>query len=114
MVPALSTADPAGGPSMGFLNDLTFGQAILLSAGLIIAFGFEFVNGFHDTANAVATVIYTKAMRPTTAVIWSGFCNFLGVILGGIGVAYSNVYLPPVALLTGININTLMAMVFSA
>lgn len=57
---------------------------ILLIACLLVACAFEFVNGFHDTANAVATVIYTKAMRPWIAVIWSGMSNFLGVLFGGI------------------------------
>jgi PiT family inorganic phosphate transporter len=48
---------------------------------------FEFVNGFHDTANAVATVIYTKALKPVYAIPWSGTWNFLGVFLGGVAVA---------------------------
>ena len=52
---------------------------ILLFVALLIALGFEFVNGFHDTANAVATVIYTHALPAEFAVIWSGFFNFLGV-----------------------------------
>lgn len=60
---------------------------LVLSLGLVLAF--EFVNGFHDTANAVATVIYTKAMKPTRAVILSGFFNFLGVFFGELAVAYS-------------------------
>ena len=98
---------------MGFLADLTLSQAVLLFVGVAIAFGFEFVNGFHDTANAVATVIYTRTMHPIVAVIWSGFCNFLVVILGGIGVAYSIVYLLPVELLIGINTNAGLAMVLS-
>jgi PiT family inorganic phosphate transporter len=48
---------------------------------LLIALGFEFVNGFHDTANAVATVIYTHSLPAEVAVVWSGFFNFLGVLL---------------------------------
>ena len=52
---------------------------ILLGVALFVALGFEFVNGFHDTANAVATVIYTHTMDPHIAVVWSGFFNFLGV-----------------------------------
>jgi len=51
---------------------------VLLGIALLIALGFEFVNGFHDTANAVATVIYTNSMSPNLAVVWSGFFNFLG------------------------------------
>jgi inorganic phosphate transporter, PiT family len=66
---------------------------------LVIAFGFEFINGFHDTANAVTTVIYTRTMKPTPAVVYSGFMNFLGVITAGVGVAYGVVNLLPVDLL---------------
>ena len=54
---------------------------LLLFVALLIALGFEFVNGFHDTANAVATVIYTNSMPAPVAVVWSGFFNFLGVVL---------------------------------
>src|SRR6187402_3945041 len=54
---------------------------VLLFVALLIALGFEFVNGFHDTANAVATVIYTNSMAPRIAVVWSGFFNFLGVLV---------------------------------
>lgn len=86
---------------------------ILLCLSLGIALAFEFVNGFHDTANAVATVIYTKALRATTAVVLSGICNFLGVLLGGIAVAYSIVHLLPVDLLVSVNSNLGLAMVFS-
>ena len=66
---------------------------------LLVACAFEFVNGFHDTANAVATVIYTKSLRPWMAVTWSGLCNFLGVYVGGIAVAMSILKLLPVELL---------------
>ena len=78
------------------------GTIVVLIIALIIALGFEFVNGFHDTANAVATVIYTKSLKPIPAVIWSGFINFLGVLVGGLGgaaVAFSIVHLLPVDLL---------------
>jgi PiT family inorganic phosphate transporter len=77
----------------------------LLDAGffpliaLAVAFAFEAVNGFHDTANAVATVIYTHTLRPITAVVLSGVCNALGVLAGGTAVAYSIVHLLPVDLL---------------
>jgi PiT family inorganic phosphate transporter len=54
---------------------------VLLGVALVIALGFEFVNGFHDTANAVATVIYTHSLPPIAAVIWSGVFNFLGVVV---------------------------------
>ena len=53
---------------------------ILLGTALLVALAFEFVNGFHDTANAVATVIYTHSMEPQIAVVWSGFWNFAGVV----------------------------------
>jgi phosphate/sulfate permease len=72
----------------------------LLIIFLIAACAFEFVNGFHDTANAVATVIYTKSLKPTTAVIWSGFMNFLGLITGGVGVTMAIVGLIPKEILT--------------
>src|SRR5436305_1929045 len=59
----------------------TYLPYLLLFVALLIALGFEFVNGFHDTANAVATVIYTHSMPAPVAVVWSGFFNFLGVVL---------------------------------
>ncbi|MGA2447116.1 MAG: inorganic phosphate transporter [Polyangiaceae bacterium] len=71
----------------------------LLLLALLVAYGFEFVNGFHDTANAVATVIYTKSLKPWYAVIISGAFNFMGVYLGGIAVAMSIIKLLPVELL---------------
>jgi phosphate/sulfate permease len=86
---------------------------ILLFICILCACAFEFVNGFHDTANAVATVIYTNSLKPTTAVIWSGFCNFLGVILGGIAVAMGIVNLLPVELLIDQNIYHSIAMVLA-
>ena len=67
----------------------------MLIACLLLALAFEFSNGFHDTANAVATVIYTHSLKPVPAVIWSGLLNFLGVLLGGIAVAYALVELIP-------------------
>jgi len=88
---------------------------VLLSLGLALTcvLAFEFINGFHDTANAVATVIYTKAMPAYKAVIMSGCFNFLGVLLGGVGVAYAIVHLLPVSLLLNINSHMGMAMVFA-
>ena len=88
---------------------------VLVSLLLALAFVlfFEFINGFHDTANAVATVIYTKAMPPHLAVMLSGLFNFLGVLLGGIGVAYAIVHLLPVELLINVNTGHGLAMVFS-
>ncbi|MGO8470284.1 inorganic phosphate transporter, partial [Rhizobium leguminosarum] len=72
-------------------RDLTTAVAvpwILLGLALLIALVFEFVNGFHDTANAVATVIYTRSMPAEFAVIWSGFFNFLGVLTSSVAVAF--------------------------
>src|SRR6188472_1744504 len=68
---------------------------ILLFVALLIALGFEFVNGFHDTANAVATVIYTHALPAPVAVVWAGVFNFLGVLLSSGAVAYAIVSLLP-------------------
>lgn len=90
-----------------------FGTALMLGLALLIVFAFEFVNGFHDTANAVATVIYTNSLRPWVAVIWSGICNFAGVFFGGIAVAYAIVHLLPVDLLVDINTRAGLAMVFA-
>ena len=67
----------------------------LLVACLVLVLAFEFSNGFHDTANAVATVIYTKSLPPLEAVLLSGIMNFLGVLLGGIAVAYALVEIIP-------------------
>ena len=78
---------------------LALGAFVLLGLALLIALGFEFVNGFHDTANAVATVIYTHSLTPIVAVIWSGAFNFLGMLLSSGAVAYSIVNLLPVELI---------------
>ena len=72
---------------------------VALAVALLIAFAFEFINGFHDTANAVATVIYTRSLPATPAVLFSGLMNFLGVLLGGTAVAFGIVNLLPVDLL---------------
>lgn len=80
---------------------------------LAIAFGFEFINGFHDTANAVTTVIYTKSLPATPAVIYSGFLNFLGVMVGGTSVAFSIVNLLPVDLLIDNTSGRALVMVLS-
>lgn len=83
---------------------LSFEMSIILLVCLIAACTFEFINGFHDTANAVATVIYTKSLQPTVAVVWSGIWNFLGVFVGGIAVAMGIVNLLPSAALVDENI----------
>lgn len=87
------------------------GASLFLALAFVLAY--EFINGFHDTANAVATVIYTKAMSPHMAVIASGIFNFLGVILGGLGVAYAIVHLLPVDMLLNITSVRGMVLVFS-
>ena len=94
-------------------GSLATGPLVLLVVALGIAFAFECINGFHDTANAVATVIYTKSLRPTTAVVWSGIWNFIGVYAGGIGVAFSIVHLLPVDLLVDIRSGRGLAMVMA-
>src|SRR5262245_29778627 len=96
-----------------FDGSVGWGTLALLILCLTIALGFEFVNGFHDTANAVATVIYTKSLKPWVAVIWSGFMNFLGVLLGGAAVAFSIVHLLPVDLLINIGKHAGLLMVLS-
>ncbi len=75
--------------------DLTTGVFLLLALCVLAVCFFEFVNGFHDTANAVATVIYTHSLKPTQAVVLSGILNFLGVFLGGLGVAMGIIKLLP-------------------
>ncbi len=91
--------------------DAWVGISLILALAFVLAF--EFINGFHDTANAVATVIYTKAMSPYRAVMLSGVFNFLGVLLGGVGVAYAIVHLLPVELLINVNTGHGLVMVFS-
>ena len=97
---------------------LETGVFTLLIICLLAACAFEFVNGFHDTANAVATVIYTNALKPWHAVIWSGICNFIGVFIGGIGVAMGIVKLLPTEALIDTNlyhnIALIMALLLSA
>ncbi len=86
---------------------------VLLGIALLIALGFEFVNGFHDTANAVATVIYTNSLSPNIAVIWSGCFNFLGVLVSSGAVAFGIVSLLPVELILQVGSGAGFAMVFA-
>jgi phosphate/sulfate permease len=86
---------------------------IFLVICLLLACTFEFVNGFHDTANAVATVIYTNSMKPTTAVVYSGLLNFIGVLTGGIGVAMGIVNLLPMEVLVDSNVYHGIAMIMA-
>jgi inorganic phosphate transporter, PiT family len=86
---------------------------LVLGIALLIALGFEFVNGFHDTANAVATVIYTHSLDPHTAVMWSGMWNFIGVLVSSGAVAFGTISLLPVELILQIGSGAGFAMVFA-
>jgi inorganic phosphate transporter, PiT family len=86
---------------------------LLLGVALLIALGFEFVNGFHDTANAVATVIYTHSLPPNVAVLWSGLFNFLGVLVSSGAVAFGIISLLPVELILQVGSGAGFAMVFA-
>jgi PiT family inorganic phosphate transporter len=103
----MTDIDTAGG------STLATGAFVLLGLALIIALGFEFVNGFHDTANAVATVIYTHSLPPMVAVVWSGAFNFLGVLTSTGAVAYSIVNLLPVELILQVGSGAGYAMIFA-
>jgi inorganic phosphate transporter, PiT family len=85
----------------------------LLGVALLIALSFEFVNGFHDTANAVATVIYTHALPPPVAVVYSGILNFLGVLFSSGAVAFGIISLLPVELILQVGSSAGFAMVFA-
>jgi inorganic phosphate transporter, PiT family len=91
----------------------TYLPYLLLLVALLIALGFEFVNGFHDTANAVATVIYTHSLPAEFAVMWSGLFNFLGVLLSSGAVAFGIVSLLPVELILQVGSSAGFAMVFA-
>jgi PiT family inorganic phosphate transporter len=91
----------------------TYLPFFLLGLALLIALGFEFVNGFHDTANAVATVIYTHSLPPNFAVVWSGTFNFLGVLLSSGAVAFGIISLLPVELILQVGSQAGFAMVFA-
>jgi len=86
---------------------------VLLGIALLVALGFEFVNGFHDTANAVATVIYTHTLEPHIAVVWSGIWNFLGVLTSTGLVAFGIISLLPVELILQVGGQAGFAMVFA-
>jgi PiT family inorganic phosphate transporter len=103
----VSDVQAAGAPSTTAL------PYILLFVALLIALGFEFVNGFHDTANAVATVIYTNSLQPNFAVVWSGFFNFLGVLVSSGAVAFGIISLLPVELILQVGSGAGFAMVFA-
>ena len=100
---------------MDFLIDGSLGMSALalLIVALLLALSFEFVNGFHDTANAVATVIYTHSLSPTQAVIWSGAWNFLGVLVSSGAVAFGIVALLPLELVLHVGSDAGFAMIFA-
>jgi len=91
----------------------SIGPYLLLAVALLIALGFEFVNGFHDTANAVATVIYTHSLEPHIAVVLSGICNLLGVLLSSGTVAFAIITLLPVELILQVSSGAGFSMVFA-
>src|SRR5271157_656415 len=98
------------------LGNIELGSAwpyVLLGTALLVALAFEFVNGFHDTANAVATVIYTHSLDPNIAVVWSGFWNFTGVVTSTGAVAFGIVSLLPVELILQVGSSAGFAMVFA-
>ena len=94
-------------------TDPTFLTYFFLALAVGMALGFEFVNGFHDTANAVATVIYTHTLKPTPAVVWSGIWNLIGVLTSSGAVAFGIVALLPVELVLNVGSAAGFAMVFS-
>src|SRR5262245_11526444 len=96
-----------------FGDQVSAGTALLLLLALGLALAFEFVNGFHDTANAVATVIYTHSLRPVPAVVWSGLCNLTGVLVSSGAVAFGITALLPVELVLNVGSAAGFAMVFS-
>ncbi len=103
----------AMGQDLGSLHVTSAAPFILLGVALFTALGFEFVNGFHDTANAVATVIYTHSMEPHIAVVWSGMWNFIGVLSSSGAVAFGIISLLPVELILQVSSGAGFAMVFA-
>jgi PiT family inorganic phosphate transporter len=98
---------------MGNVTLVSVWPYVLLAVALLIALGFEFVNGFHDTANAVATVIYTHSLEPHVAVVWSGMWNLIGVLTSSGAVAFAVVSLLPVELILQVSSGAGFAMVFA-
>src|SRR5246500_3736680 len=96
-----------------FGETLGIATALFLILALLMALSFEFVNGFHDTANAVATVIYTHSLKPWIAVIWSGLWNLIGVLTSSGAVAFGVVALLPVELVLNVGSGAGFAMVFA-
>ena len=101
------------GSDLALVHSASVLPFVLLGIALFIALGFEFVNGFHDTANAVATCIYTHSLEPHIAVVYSGIMNFIGVLLSSGLVAFSIVSLLPVELILRVSSGSGFAMVFA-
>jgi len=95
------------------VGEISLANSLTLGLALLLALSFEFVNGFHDTANAVATVIYTQSLSPTMAVIWSGLWNLIGVLCSTGLVAFSILHLLPAELVLNIGSGAGVAMVFA-
>jgi PiT family inorganic phosphate transporter len=98
---------------LGHIAIVSVWPYLLLGLALLIALGFEFVNGFHDTANAVATVIYTHSLEPNIAVVWSGLWNLAGVLMSSGAVAFTIITLLPVELILQVSSGAGFAMVFA-
>lgn len=98
---------------LGFIGDLSVSASVLLIVCVLAVCFFEAINGFHDTANAVATVIYTKTLPPVFAVIWAGSWNFLGAMLGGIAVAMGMIKLMPLTDMMSVPLEENIALVLS-
>ncbi len=98
---------------LSFVRTSSIFPFLFLGIALVIALGFEFVNGFHDTANAVATVIYTHSLDPHIAVVWSGMWNFIGVLVSSGAVAFGIISLLPVELILQVGSGAGFAMVFA-
>jgi PiT family inorganic phosphate transporter len=101
------------GSDLSVVHSASIFPFILLGVALLIALGFEFVNGFHDTANAVATVIYTHSLEPHIAVVYSGIMNFIGVLMSSGSVAFAVIVLLPVELILKVSSGAGFAMVFA-
>ncbi len=113
LVLGLGYAGTALASDLSTVGPISLAALVSLSLALVVALGFEFVNGFHDTANAVATVIYTNSLSPRVAVVWSGICNFLGVLTSSGAVAFGIISLLPVELILKVGTGTGFAMVFA-
>jgi PiT family inorganic phosphate transporter len=98
---------------LGGASVTSYAPYLMLGMALLIALGFEFVNGFHDTANAVATVIYTHSLEPNIAVVWSGICNLAGVLFSSGTVAFAVITLLPVELILQVSSGGGFSMVFA-